>query len=128
MELKVTTFVFVLMSSTFGIDAKPLENINFKTTEEKTTGKPDTTAPKISETICNDCIVDYDVPDKPRNDFIEVMADLNGQDKRSFTGQNQNYGLSTKTIGFLSLVSVCGISLIGLFVFFLLKLTIRRFR
>ena len=65
-----------------------------------------------SERMCDDCEIDYNDEDIARNDFNKVMNELKGQ----------HDGFPINAFGYLILVSVLGIALIGITIFFCIKI------
>ena len=64
------------------------------------------------ERMCDDCEIDYNDEDIARNDFNKVMNELKGQ----------HDGFPINAFGYLILVSVLGFALIGIIIFFCIKI------
>ena len=64
----------------------------------------------LSESMCDDCEMDYDEEDKAREDFAQVLDEV------------EESGLSLKTITLIVIVSVCGLAVMVLSVFFCVKI------
>ena len=120
MAMKII-LVILLITSIF-IEARPLENVNEETSELnlKSLKNPNwinylTTRDKAVEnpdSLCDDCEIDYDIEEKERNDFNKVIDELEGE----------HDGFPINAVGYLILVSVCGSAMIGLTVYFCLKI------
>ena len=63
-----------------------------------------------SESMCDDCEMDYDEEDKAREDFAQVLDEV------------EESGLSLKTITLIVIVSVCGLAVMVLSIFFCIKI------
>ena len=122
--MKRIIIVLLLIPSAFTeANAKPMKNVKLKTSlspntkldvMEESTAKLDPIL-KIPETLCDDCEIDYDAEDKPRNELIEALNELNGQQE----------GFPMKAIAILTLITICGLAMIGLIAFFCVKIFIR---
>ena len=64
----------------------------------------------LSESMCDDCEMDYDEEDKAREDFAQVLDEV------------EESGLSLKTITLIVIVSVCGLAVMVLSIFFCIKI------
>ena len=63
-----------------------------------------------SESMCDDCEMDYDEEDKAREEFAQVLDEV------------EESGLSVKTITLVVIVSVCGVAVMVLSIFFCIKI------
>ena len=68
------------------------------------------------ESMCNDCEVDYKEEDETREEFAQVLDEFKVEDTA---------GYQPKVIVLSSLIGVCGVVLVGLFVFTLVKMISR---
>ena len=68
------------------------------------------------ESMCNDCEVDYKEEDETRKEFSQVLDEFKVEDTA---------GYQPKVIVLSSLIGVCGVVLVGLFVFTLVKMISR---
>ena len=68
------------------------------------------------ESMCNDCKVDYKEEDETREEFAQVLDEFKVEDTA---------GYQPKVIVLSSLIGVCGVVLVGLFVFTLVKMISR---
>ena len=65
-----------------------------------------------SESMCDDCEMDYETEDKDREEFAQVLDEVDIKDN----------GYSPKVIGLLVIVGFCSIVLIGLALFCCVKI------
>ena len=118
-----TILALLLIASTF-IEARPLENdypesseLNLKSLKNPNwinhlSMKTNDKAVENPDPMCDDCEIDYDNEEKERNDFNKVIDELDGE----------HDGFPINAVGYLILVSVCGVAIIGLTAFFCFKI------
>ena len=63
--------------------------------------------------LCDDCEVDYKVEDENREEFAEVLDEVSVEDTASY---------QPKVIALFSVIGICGIALLGLLVFTVVKM------
>ena len=63
--------------------------------------------------LCDDCEVDYKVEDENREEFVQVLDEVSVEDNTSY---------QPKVIALFSVIGICGIALLGLLVFVLVKM------
>ena len=120
--MAMKTILVILLITPIFIEARPLENVNEETSELnlKSLKNPNwinylTTRDKAVEnpdSLCDDCEIDYDIEEKERNDFNKVIDELEGK----------HDGFPINAVGYLILVSVLGFALIGIIIFFCIKI------
>ena len=65
------------------------------------------------ESMCDDCEVDYKVEDENRKEFAQVLDEVSVEDTTSY---------QPKVIALFSLIGLCGVVLVGLLVFTVVKM------
>ena len=65
------------------------------------------------ESMCNDCEVDYKVEDENREEFAQVLDEVSVEDTASY---------QPKVIALFTVIGICGIALLGLLVFTVVKM------
>ncbi len=110
MKNRITTLVTTTTTET---TTKIIENGEIGFRIDLTTLKPTTKKlEEATESMCDDCGIDYEAADEARDEFTQVLDEV----------EVMNTGYKPKTIALLSLTGICGILLLGFVVFTFLKL------